>query len=161
MPFKTISFPKIIVSILAVSIIAVFVTRAVTMAKHKSFWMDETFAINTVTNMSFSQMIFRGLPGQGSPAPLDYIVLKLASLSKKISLLPETIHYRLHTIFFTVFAGLVSFLFLFRRIKNFRQHPWLFCMQAVFFLAALVSFLFTFYNFYYAIETRPYALWNA
>ncbi|MCA9406865.1 MAG: tetratricopeptide repeat protein, partial [Candidatus Omnitrophica bacterium] len=74
---------------------------------------------------------------------------------------PETIHYRLHTIFFIAFSVLVVFLFLLKRTQNFRQHPYLFCIQSILFLAALISFLFTFDNFYYAIETRPYALWNA
>jgi hypothetical protein len=135
-------------------------------ALHKPFWLDERNSLeNNVRNASFLDLIINGAKGQGSPAPLDYIFLKglyyLKSVTNGWGIIDE-VYLRFVALFSTLFTAisvLVLFAIRISRDKNVRAST----KACQYVLLSFVPFVFLFsrYVYYYAAESRPYALWNA
>lgn len=97
-------------------------------------------------------------------APLDYIALRFLVMMKKPldSLgLADNTYYRLNSIIFSFSSGIGSALFLFFLIKKKVRNILIFLVQAIFIILAFTVYLFWWFNIKFAIEARPYALWNS
>lgn len=145
------------------SLITIFNLNKFLEAENKEFWVDESYGLKaTVAKHSFKQIIVDGAVGQGSPAPLDYIVLKIfqnlrSSLEIDIS---ELKYYRIWPIAITIFP---AFIVLFMGLKVLFSKDLEFGTRTMYgFISVLLllSYLFNETVYYYAAETRPYALWT-
>ena len=70
-----------ILNYLCIAIIAftilVFSINSLSLSGRKPFWLDEVHSLsNTVRKYSYKEMIVTGAVGQGSPSPLDYLIVK-------------------------------------------------------------------------------------
>jgi len=146
-------------------ITAMYCSAAIKQALVKDFWADEAFGLKcAVRSTSLEQLLILGAPGQASPAPLDYIFLKILDnvrISLHLEWVPYNVYYRLNSLFWTILAGVgvTSLYFCYFR-SNIRNY-FIFFLQIFFLAWALAYFYFRHDDLHFAIETRPYALWNS
>ncbi len=143
----------------------IFLNQAFQRAYKKPLWADEPYSLEmTVRRGNIPDMIVKGAREQASPAPLDYIFLKIYDnvrpATKALSL-PESVYYRLHSVSVNFFSGLIAVFWLFRKAGKNTENYFVLLMQAFLLLAALVFYYFWYFNFQHSLEMRPYALWNA
>ncbi|MBF0478920.1 MAG: hypothetical protein HQL26_05520 [Candidatus Omnitrophica bacterium] len=140
----------------------IFILSEFHTASQKKFWPDETVGINGANSPhSYLKLIAYGPPGEASPSPLYYVLLRLLDGHKTQIHIPELIYFRLPSIFITVFvAWLVCFLF-WKEIGQNNAGQYIKSLQYAFLLAIPIRFLFEEEIYYYAMETRVYALWNS
>jgi len=140
-----------------------FVFRAIEEAQVKSFWIDESWSLeHSVRDTGYLTMLFKGPPGQLSPAPLDYIILKIMDDVKEVSIfkgMPPELYFRLSTIGYLFLSGLAVFLIFSAHIFKRNASLIALSLSSVFLLFGLFVYYFHPYLYYYALETRPYALW--
>lgn len=158
------SYIVFLLIILAIAIL--FLSRAFNGAQKKVFWMDETFALDTTIkhHNTMDLLIMGAYEGQGSPAPLDYIVVKfLDNIEESVNSfgLHYNIYYRLNSIVSSLMFGIVAVLLPFQFMKKSSSNYLIFILQNIFLIFAFLLFLFWPFNFQYSIEVRPYALWNS
>ena len=146
-------------------VIGIFFAAQMWEASQKPFWGDEKYGLMTsVREFGYGHMLIHGAQGQGSPAPLDYIVLKVFDQMKErvgyLGLRPE-VYFRLWangiTCFSVIFIGLFFGMGIFRNKEGFLIKA----AQAFLLLCVPFAYLFKTQVFYFAAETRPYALWNS
>ncbi len=133
-------------------------------AQSKPFWGDEEYGIETsVAYFSYGHMLLHGAQGQGSPAPLDYLALKIFD-DMKIHVdtfgLSDEVYYRLWANGVTVVMCFIMALLLLGDINSSRSTISIKSIQMTLVVFACVTFLFSRMVYYYAAEARPYALWN-
>ena len=161
------SFKHIIFIFLASLISFLFVVQAFHHANTKAFWTDEEMTLNITLNQSYGNILWKGAKNQGSPSPLEYLALKvLKQLKSKVHSfgLSFNTYYRLNSIFYTVISGMLVMIFaskvcIFRYTDKPKIGVYLF--QIICLLSALSLYYFLPENFHFAIEMRPYALWNS
>lgn len=150
---------------LAVAVVCVqFIRTAVTKAELRAFWGDETYGLAVAREQGSGHHIVRGVRGQGSPAPLDYIVLKaMSDIHETINVadLPFNVYYRLHTISYSLLAGVFVVVLMHGRLRRRPTNYIVLACQLLLLLSALIFFYFWPFNLQYSVETRPYSLWNA
>lgn len=141
----------------------VFVISQFHEASNKRFWIDEIYGLDySIRSANISEMLVVGVHGQGSPAPLDYIVLKsIDAIKDNVAYfnLPPLVYFRL----FSIFVTLVSFwIVLFLNYKFMRAEN-IYLRIGYYFLSvsAMLCYLFKNDINYFAREMRPYALWNS
>jgi len=146
-------------------ILGLFINRTFDFAEKKDFWVDERYELTaSVRGHSYWDILYRGAQGQGSPSPLEYLAVKFLDHMKEPFHsfgLPFNIYYRLNSIFSTLICGAIGVLLLFSGIQKQKSGNILLCVQAALLGGALWDYYFRIHNFIYAVETRPYALWNA
>lgn len=142
----------------------IFFAGQLKLAAEKHFWLDEEYGMRTsMKDHSYFDILLHGAKGQGSPAPLDYLVGKLfIDVKQAFNIhLQDEVYFRLWPISVTVLnVFFIAILFL----KNIADKSLSLPVEAL--LMAMVvmagyAYLFSRMVYYYAIETRPYALWNA
>ena len=144
-------------------IAAVFFLSQMKEAYEWPFWLDEQFSLDsTIRSHGYTDLLLNGAKGQGSSAPLDYIICKaLDQMKEKVSYVgvPPNVYFRLFANSVTVFSVLMAAIFLGGEIaKNKKTLP-LTATQLFLLLCVPVSFLFSIQVYKYAHEMRPYALW--
>lgn len=133
-------------------------------AEIKDFWIDEEWSLEHTADKSYINLLVYGARGQGSLAPLDYIALRFLNQIKwpLHSLgLPPNIYFRLNSIFFSYSSGLIAVLLLFSFIRENTVNYIIFGLQAILLLLGVMAYYFWYFNLKFAIEARPYALWNS
>jgi hypothetical protein len=118
------------------------------MALAKDFWLDESFAFALIQKRGFLE-IWQGMPREGSPTPLDYILQKVI-----ITVFPPywgNLQITLRIV--PVFAFLLSLGILSAYVAKLYNSKWALAANAFYFC----NFLLT----YYAVESRAYSLWAA
>ena len=142
----------------------VFVARAIANSRVKDFWGDETYGLEgTTRTATYNQLLTYGARGQGSAAPLDYIFVKFLDSAYKSSFanIPHNIYYRLNSIFWDLIGGvLIAFLYL-RAFYRKADSKWIIVIQVILICFALMIFYFKRDNMNFAVQMRPYALWNS
>jgi len=149
--------------IIILGIAVVFVARAIENSRVKDFWGDESFGLSTAVGMTYNQLLSSGVKGQGSPAPLDYLFLKfLDSVYKPFFVnIPYNVYFRINSIFWDLTGGLLIAFLSLRVFYRRKDNKGIFVLQSALACLALLIFYFTEDNMHYAVETRPYALWNS
>ncbi len=123
------------------------------LANQKLFWIDELASFNRTISTSSLKSILLGVAYQGSPAPLDYFILRIFYLIRKplkyLFLAPHQ-YFRLYYLLATHFTiGIITYLiYLYKKLKYF-----------LFFTLSLPLFLFNPAMVQYASQMRPYSLW--
>ena len=155
-------FPALIFWLIVLT--AVFFFAQLNEAVHKPLWGDEVYGLQTsVRADGFASMLVRGVPGQGSPAPLDYLALKcLDRIREPVSYfgLHSYVYYRLWANSATALSIIFVVLLFAHQIYKRRDgasKP----LQIILLGFVPVIFLFSRMVYYYAAEMRPYALWDA
>ena len=146
------------------SISLLFVFKAFKAAEKKDIWLDEAVALRETVRNYRVNLIISGGQGEGSPAPLDYIVVRVLDMIRlkvKTFYLSFNVYYRLSSIFANCISGFIAALFVFLHIKKKSHNYIILLMQVVFLYFAVIVYYFWPFNFQYAIELRPYALWNS
>jgi|GEM_PF-6579445 len=141
-----------------------FFHKEINAASQKVFWLDEEFVLGRISQDLPIPMILHGEWGQMSPAPLDYIALHgVEQFKEHIGTLglPDTVFYRLYTIFFNFISGLLIVTALSIHIKNRSLNGLFYFFQMSLLTLGLIFYYFHPMNLHYSIETRPYALWNS
>lgn len=151
--------------VIFIAVAAVYGYTALKRSSAKAFWTDEKFGLNdTVRTNSVAQLLVSGAPGQGSPAPLDYIFLRILDnvrIPFHLEWVPFNVYYRLNSIFWTFGAGAVTTFVYFFYFRSNTGNYLIFLFQMILLSQALAHFYFRHEILHYAMETRPYALWNA
>jgi len=149
--------------IIILGIAVIFVVRAFENASIKDFWEDESFALGTLKSTTYHQLFTRGISGQGSGAPLDYVFIKILDSAYQpfVSSIPHNIFYRMNSIFWDLIAGVVVALLSIRFLYQRRDDNGIIVMQLILISFALSAFYFKPNIFHFALEMRPYALWNS
>jgi hypothetical protein len=155
-----------IVFLLVVLIIsAFFINKAFKAAKEKSFWADEQTGLNiNIKNQNVIDLVIMGARGQGSLAPLNYILVKwFYNIREFVSSfgLHYNVYYRLNSIFCTLIFGVAAILLTLKFLHNSSSNLLIFIFQNIFLLLSFIFYLFWPFSFHYSIEMRPYALWNS
>src|SRR6185295_11496556 len=131
---------------------------------HKPFWGDELYGLKTsVRADGFAVMLVRGVQGQGSPAPLDYLALKCFDrIRDRVSYFGfhSLVYYRLWANGVTA-AALLFVVGIFACQIYKRRDAALKPLQLILLSFVPVCFLFSRMVYYYAAVMRPYALWDA
>jgi len=127
----------------------------------KPMWGDELYTLErNVRVQSWSNFLRHGAGGQGSPAPLDYLLIKILD-SAKVSLQYLNLHplayYRLSSHLGSLASGLLVALMMW---KLCRPAGLLWIHHALLLIATLTVYWFQFYTYFFSAEMRPYALWN-
>ena len=131
-------------------------------AGQKPFWKDETHGIEQSSRrMSYSQLLTQGAPAQGSPSPLDYIIIKFVDQFKSKGSYPDEVYYRIFPAFITVFCLFMAMMQLKKKIFDGQNSTAVKLVQTYLVILIPFAYLFTTMVFYYAKETRPYTLWNS
>ena len=152
-------------TVVLIAIAGIFVCSAIKESSVKDFWTDETFGLNcAVRSNSLSHLLISGADGQGSPAPLDYIFLKLLDNIRKplhLEWVPINVYYRLNSMGWTFVAGFGAVFLYFCYFRNKAGNYFILLLQIILLAQALAYFYFRHDDFHFAMEARPYALWNA
>lgn len=134
-------------------------------ASQKPFWLDERHGLeHSVRHAAFSDLFINGAKGQGSPAPLDYVFLKiLDNLKGPLNSFGFTaeVYFRFVSIFSTLFAALFVLIYFSIHISRQASKVPTKIVQLILLGFVPIAFFFSRYVYYYAAEMRPYALWNA
>jgi hypothetical protein len=145
---------------LALAAAGFFAAAEVQQASSKAMWADETNALTlSVRAPTLGSLVLKGAPAQGSPSPLDYILLKgLDNFRAEAGYfgLPPLAYFRLAALMATLLAG---FAVLFLSWRYFRKQGRLSVAHGILILGALLTYWFRFLGYYYTAEMRPYALW--
>jgi len=142
----------------------VWLTVETERAAHKPFWLDEAYALHAaVRGTGFARLLLSGAPGQASPSPLDYLLLKGLDEGRTTVAyfrLPPHAYYRLIALLSTVGAAAFAFGLALpaRLLSRTTSKTTVACALSA---CAFVSFVLERSTFYYAAEMRPYALWTA
>lgn len=152
--------------VVVVSISGIFVIDRMIAARTKMMWVDENFnikrSIRPVT--SYRHLFLKGPEGQGSPTPLDYALVKILDQNRQkfqwFHLHPN-IYYRLVALGSTVGSVLYVCLLFLRDILRKRQSLGVTALQLILLCLVPIAYLFSQFMMHYAVEVRPYALWNA
>lgn len=149
---------KSIISLVALfvllGLLASFSINSLSHSGRKAFWRDETYGLeHSVSSGSVWETVIKGAKSQGSPSPLDYILLKgvynLRSPLKYLSLQPHQ-YIRLH--YLIAIWLVLLYLFKITLKQNITKNTVLFALSSGLFL--LNSTIY-----YYSSEMRPYSLW--
>ena len=146
------------------SISLLFVFKAFNAAEKKDIWLDEAVALRETVRNYRVNLIISGGQGEGSPAPLDYIVVRILDMIRlkvKTFYLSFNVYYRLSSIFANCISGFIAALFVFLHIKKKSHNYIILLIQIIFLYLAVIVYYFWPFNFQYSIELRPYALWNS
>jgi len=132
-------------------------------ASQKALWGDEVNGFSSLSR-SYPQLLLKGIPGQGSPAPLDYIFIKfLNSIKEKVNYfsLPPRSYFRLFSNFITLFClWYILFIFI-KDIFHSQKVTNTQFVQLVLLTCIPIAFLYKEDIYLFAFEMRPYALWNS
>src|SRR3989338_7042791 len=113
-PLPPILFAFFVLSLFFIT--AVFFLSKMKEASEWPFWLDEQFGLeSTIRFHSYADLLFHGATGQGSRAPLDYIICKaLDQMKEKVSYLglPPNVYFRLFANSVTAFSALLVAIFL-------------------------------------------------
>lgn len=130
-------------------------------AGHRPLWGDEIYAYQaTVKGVGVGSLLLKGAPGQGSPSPLDYLLLKgldRASEPVRYFGLPIHAYYRLVSLGATLILALLVAVVCWRSLCTGTSGACVVSHVLVF--AAFITALFQPLVYYYSAEMRPYALW--
>jgi len=155
---------KLLCILIFLGISSYFAVQTVTQANKNDLWSDERNGLAGRQVSSYSDLIRGDMGSQISKAPLDYIALKLFDevgvplISERVS---PNLYYRLNSIFYNWFSGLLIIFLAFFHIKGDTKNYLVFGVQMLFLGAALYFYYFWPSNFRYSLEMRPYALWNS
>ncbi|MBF0483962.1 MAG: hypothetical protein HQL25_04585 [Candidatus Omnitrophica bacterium] len=131
-------------------------------ASQKKFWTDETVGINNaITPKSYSQLIINGPPGEASPSPLYYVILRFLDHHKNQTNIPKLIYFRLPGILITLAVAWLICIILWQEIRKNNIDISTKIIQYILLMAIPFRFLFEEDVYYYAMESRVYALWNS
>ncbi len=143
----------------------IFVLSSLGFSAKKTPWGDEEYGMAAgVRGTSVGEIFLEGVPGQGSPAPLDYLLLKgWDYLGDHFRFgLPPFSFYRLNSLMIIVLTGVGLTLNLVARVRRMNHFsPRVKLVPLGLCVLFLGSFLFSTQIFYYSAEARPYALWTA
>jgi len=151
---------------------AVFLCSHLFVASQKKIWKDEIIGLQEIVRgASYKDILLHGagkygLGRQASPAPLDYIfVKKIDQLKTSVNYFsfPPRVYFRLWPILVTLSAVWFIIICFMRNIcKNYiDNYKSVYAIQVFLLICACFLFLYDGYVYYYAIEMRPYALWNS
>ena len=146
---------KLFFSTAIIFLLIIFSVNSLSLSGRKPFWLDEVHSLsNSIRRHSYQDIVINGAIGQGSPSPLDYIIVKTIDKYKSnlnyLNLQPHQ-YFRAYNLFFLWLAiGLISFLVLKKNKSNLIRFA---------FVVALASFLFNSQVAYFASEMRPYSIW--
>ncbi|MBF0479328.1 MAG: hypothetical protein HQL26_07580 [Candidatus Omnitrophica bacterium] len=160
----TLKFSDLIFIAVVLVMGGIFFFKAIKAADKKNMWADEFVALSATVRDPHCHLLLRGGSGEGSPAPLDYLVLRgLDAIGSTVHYfgLSSNSYYRLSAIGSNLFIGAGVILFVFFFIRKKIQSGLFLALQSLCLIAALVIFYFWPFNFQYATEMRPYALWNS
>ncbi len=150
--------------ILMAALAAICVSVATREAAHRPLWLDEVYGLDqSIRNVSFAQLFINGALGQGSPSPLDYVLVKcldrVRSEVRYLGLEPH-VYFRLIAMLSTLIAGVCAFQMAMRpggREATGRARA----LVTVLAVCAMLSLVLDPMIFHFAGEVRPYALWTA
>ncbi len=150
--------------ILMAALAAIWVSVATREAAHRPLWLDEVYGLDqSIRNVSFAQLFINGALGQGSPSPLDYVLVKcldrVRSEVRYLGLEPH-VYFRLIAMLSTLIAGVCAFQMAMRpggREATGRARA----LVTVLAVCAMLSLVLDPMIFHFAGEVRPYALWTA
>jgi len=148
----------------AISISCLFINQAFDSAEKKDLWGDESMSLEGIQQSSYLDLLVKGPPKQVSPAPLDFMILKIWDQLKGPTQsfgLPDNVYYRLHPIFVSCLSGLMIVLILYFGMMRHTNNYLVLFAQIALLLLALWDYYFRTHNFQFAVEMRAYALWNA
>ena len=155
--------PIFIITISAIGIF--YLNRVYLGAWGKEFWLDENFSLEVaIRSNSHLAILLKGAQEQASPLPLDYLVIKTLDLYKpylNFLKLPDNVYYRINAFGSFLIAGMSLGFILWSRIARGRSNVMILFLQAIAIIGAQVTLLFGSFNFFFACEMRPYALWNS
>lgn len=154
-----------LISLWFLSVGILFLISQMHASSQKPFWLDESYAMeHTLRLHTYQDMLLQGAAGQGSPAPLDYLVLKAWDSMRRttgfLAQIPDLTYYRLPALTFTLIPYLLMCTIVVRRTIQAESRPILISLAIISLLLPL-SYLYMNEINYYAREMRPYALWNA
>lgn len=133
-------------------------------AANRPMWLDERYALSTsIRGQGFVQLLLDGASGQGSPSPLDFVLVKVldgARTGVRYLGLPPHAYFRLVGLLSTVGAGIFAFLLTLRGPGDSPTSETGVTM-GLFAILAFASFVLQPLVVHYAAEMRPYALWTA
>jgi len=127
----------------------IFAASSVRTAFNKPLWGDETYGIATdIRDSTALRLLSHGARGQGSPAPLYYLIGKVADrIHLLVPRLPDVVFWRMTALAPTLLAAFALY-----RLRPASAPPLMFALAAI-------CLVFSFPAFYFATEARPYALW--
>lgn len=139
------------------SLLFIFSINSLSLSGRKPFWADEVHSLsNTVREHDYKQIVINGAAGQGSPSPLDYLIIKAVDKYKNtlnyLNLQPHQYFRVYNLIFLWVAMSLLSYLVFKKSQSNLIRFA---------FLVALTTFLFNGQIAYFASEMRPYSIWTS
>jgi hypothetical protein len=142
---------------------AVFFCSHLVESSQKAFWGDEVYGLqSSVRTNSYAALAIKGPSGQGSPAPLDYVALKSLDQIKKtvnyFSVSPR-VYFRLWPLLVTVLAICIVVGICKQCVSTASLRVQ--CVQGFLLICSCFSFFYGSAVYYYAMEARPYALWNS
>ncbi len=150
--------------VFSIWIAVTFAMQAFDSAEKKDLWLDESWSLEySVQKSAYWDILVNGASGQLSPAPLDYVFLKVwDQLRGPLHSfgLPFNVYYRLHPIFSSLLSGLIVIFLIYFKPGQGKVNFFLKCLQAGLLLCALGDYYFRLHNFFFSIEMRVYALWN-
>ena len=143
---------------------ATYVAAELRFAANKPMWLDEWYAMKSVIRaQGFARLVLHGASGQGSPSPLDFLLVKALDAARVgvryLGLAPHA-YFRLVGVFGTLAAAIFAFFATLAgagRSSTGEAHA----TSALFAFLAFASFILQPLVIYYAAEMRPYALWAA
>jgi hypothetical protein len=146
---------------LLVLLTGAFGMAALRIAPYKAFWLDEYHSLDaSIRSARLGQLIVAGAQGQGSPAPLDYLLVKGldgARAAVRYFGLQPAAYYRL-----VAFAATLIPAFLVGSIArsrwDFQSPPGIFVSSLILF--AVFAGLYRAMSTRYIVEMRPYAMWQ-
>jgi hypothetical protein len=148
----------------AIALGAAYVAAELRFAANKPMWLDEWYAMTSVMrSQGFARLVLHGAAGQGSPAPLDFLLVKALDAARAgvryLGLSPHA-YFRLVGVLSTLGAALFVF---FATLAGAGRSPTAEtrATSGLFAFVAFASFILQPLVVYYAVETRPYALWAA
>lgn len=134
-------------------------------ASTKRLWTDETFGLSvSVKKFDYGYMIIHGVDGQASPSPLDYLCQKiLADIRYQVNFFgfrPE-IYYRLFPISMMCLALIIVSCIYSLDILRGQYAIFIKIIQLIILCAVPFVYFYEPLVSYYALELRPYSLWNS
>jgi hypothetical protein len=169
MPASAAAKTKVLVTVLAavflLFISSVFFIGQIEQAAQKPFWVDEVFSLSTsIKDTRYVDLIKSGASLQASPAPLDYIaqktIYKISPIFEKQNIKPE-VYFRFFPILITLIAAFLITWIVLSEIFNANASIGVIFLFGVLACFLPFSFLYERMVYFYALETRPYALWNS
>ena len=136
------------------------------LADKKAFWLDENYGLHsTIQGNTYLGLIGKKAAyTEANAAPLDYICIKIFVDMKHVVRnfgLSDRVYYRLWPNFVMVCCGLLVVVLFLRNIFNSPSTPAIQIFQLGMLVFLPLLYLYRPNTYYYAAETRPYALWFA